>query len=391
MTIKPKKIEKNIYTIKGGEQDLNNFFKETILADFSENGLKVLWKTDGMNVNDYDIIINPFAFSILNGKLDFMRKFIFKDKINAEKFYDVYDYGLYHKEIEIKYKQLFPKILCTKKKIEIFSVKYWDIEVECVNNIPQYWKYPEHFALIRSLGKCHFTNDKEMEEHWKDYGDGLYSGYFIDREYALLGYEAYQKINGYIFKKWSRNYQSTVDIFPENVEDFHPKNIKYTITSLIGNVTDLEKEDYRRESFIKNYSFGCFVEGNYKKEDYDNSGIKELIHHEFSVFSTGKRLCEDFRFVKIYFKKSDYIPENLSNPLEKEYCPIKEVSLGRYIYDSYVSSILADTNILNILGYYPVKIEFIGNNFKTVGKIEIDDFGISKFIDFCEEECNPEI
>lgn len=385
MTIKPKKIKKNIYTIKGGKQDLNNFFKETILADFSENGLKVLWETDGMNVNDYDIIINPFAFSILNGKLDFIRNFSFKDKINVENFYD-YDYGLYYKEIEIKYKQVFPKILCTKRKIEILSVKYGDIEVECVNNIPQYWKYPEHFALITSLGKCNFTDSKEMEEHWKDYGDGLYSGYFMDKEYALLGYEAYQKINEYIFKKWSRNYQSTVDIFPENVKDFHPKNIKYTITSLIGNVTDLEKEDYRRESFIKNYSFGCFVEGNYKKEDYDNSGIKKLIHHEFSVFSTEKRLCEDFRFVKIYFKKSDYIPENLHKNPKYEYKPIEENFLGKYIYDSYVSSILADTYILNILGYYPVKIEFIGKGFKTVGKINFDEFGVATFTDFCEEK-----
>lgn len=376
MTIKPKKIEKNIYTIKGGKQDLNNFFKETILADFSENGLKVLWETDGMNVNDYDIIINPFAFSILNGKLDFIRNFSFKDKINVENFYD-YDYGLYYKEIEIKYKQVFPKILCSKRKIRILSVKYEDIEVECVNNIPQYWKYPEHFALITSLGKCNFTDSKEMEEHWKDYGDGLYSGYFIDREYALLGYEAYQKINGYIFKKWSRNYQSTVDIFPENVEDFHPKNIKYTITSLIGNVTDLEKEGYRRETFIRDYPFACFVEGNYKKEDYDKSEIKKLIQHEFSVFSTEKRLCKEFRFVKIYFKKSDYIPEKLHKNPKYEYKPIEENLLGKYIYNSYVKS---------ILGYYPVKIEFIGNNFETVGKIEIDDFGVSKFIGFCEGE-----
>lgn len=376
MTIKPKKIEKNIYTIKGGKQDLNNFFKETILADFSENGLKVLWETDGMNVNDYDIIINPFAFSILNGKLDFIRNFSFKDKINVKNFYD-YDYGLYYKEIEIKYKQVFPKILCSKRKIRILSVKYEDIEVECVNNIPQYWKYPEHFALITSLGKCNFTDSKEMEEHWKDYGDGLYSGYFIDREYALLGYEAYQKINGYIFKKWSRNYQSTVDIFPENVENFHLENIKYTITSLIGNVTDLEKEGYRRETFIRDYPFGCFVEGNYKKEDYDNSGIKELIHHEFSVFPTEKRLCKEFRFVKIYFKKSDYIPENLYKNSKYEYKPIEENSLGKYIYNSYVKS---------IFGYFPVKIEFIGKNFETVGKIEIDNFGVSKFIGFCEGE-----
>lgn len=385
MAIKPKKIEKNIYSIKGEKYDLNIFFKETILAEPSKKSLKVLWETDGVNADNYDIIINPFSFLISNEKFDFIRRFSFKDKINVEKS-SVYNYGLYHIKVEIKYKLLFPKILCTKRKIEILSVKYGDIEVECVNNIPQYWKYPEHFALITSLGKCNFTDSKEMEEHWKDYGDGLYSGYFMDKEYALLGYEAYQKINEYIFKKWSRNYQSTVDIFPENVKDFHPKNIKYTITSLIGNVTDLEKEDYRRESFIKNYSFGCFVEGNYKKEDYDNSGIKELIHHEFSVFSTEKRLCEDFRFVKIYFKKSDYIPENLHKNPKYEYKPIEENFLGKYIYDSYVSSILADTYILNILGYYPVKIEFIGKGFKTVGKINFDEFGVATFTDFCEEK-----
>ena len=180
---------------------------------------------------------------IFNENFNFIRDFGFKDKIDIKNLFDCYEYGLHYTEVEIKYKQIFPKILCTKRKIEILSVKYEDIEVECVNNIPQYWKYPEHFALIQSLGKCNFTNDKEMAEHWKDYGDGLYSGYFMDRKYGLLGYEAYQKINGYIFKKWSRNYQSTVDIFPENIENFHPKNIKYTITSFIGNVTVLEKED----------------------------------------------------------------------------------------------------------------------------------------------------
>lgn len=367
MGVKAKKIEKNIYSIRGGEYFFKNFFKETIL---NENGLKVLWETDGINVNN--IIVNPFTFSISDKNFNFIRNFCFKDKINVEKYYD---YGLYHMEVEIKYKQIFPKILCLKRTIEILSVKYGDVEVECVNNIPQYWKYPEHFVLIRSVGKCSFTDDTEMSEHWKDYGDGLYSGYLMDRQYGLLGYEAYQKINSYILKKWSRNYQSTVDIFPEDVTDFHPKNIKYTITSLIGNITDLEKES-RREDFIKDYPFGCFVEGNCKKEDYDKSGIKELINHDFSDFSGDLRLYEDFKFVKIYLKKSEYIPENLSNTLGKEYYIIEEDSL-RYIYDSYV---------LSISGYYPVKIEFIGKGFKTVGKIDFDEFGVATFTGFCDGE-----
>ena len=377
MAIKPKKIEKNIYNIKGGKHDLNNFFKETILAKPSENGLKVLWETERVNVANCDIIINPFSFSIFNENFNFIRDFGFKDKIDIKNLFDCYEYGLHYTEVEIKYKQIFPKILCTKRKIEILSVKYEDIEVECVNNIPQYWKYPEHFALIQSLGKCNFTNDKEMAEHWKDYGDGLYSGYFMDRKYGLLGYEAYQKINGYIFKKWSRNYQSTVDIFPENIENFHPKNIKYTITSFIGNVTVLEKEDYRRETFIEDYPFGCIVEGNYKKEDYDKSEIKELINHEHSDFSIENRLCEDFRFVKVYFKKSEYVPENLPKNIGKQYKPMEEDLLAKHIYASYV---------ISIMGYYPVKIEFIGKNFKTVGKIEFDEFGVATFNGFRKYE-----
>lgn len=36
MAIKPKKIEKNIYSIKGEKYDLNIFFKETILAEPSK-------------------------------------------------------------------------------------------------------------------------------------------------------------------------------------------------------------------------------------------------------------------------------------------------------------------------------------------------------------------
>ena len=187
MGVKPKKLEKNIYSISGGEYLLKNFFKETIL---NENGLKVSWESDGTNA-DNNIIVNPFTFSILDKNFNFIRNFcFFKDTINVEKDYD-YAYGLYHMEVEIKYKQIFPKILCTKRLIEIISVKYGDVEVECVNNIPQYWKYPEHFALIRSVGKCSFTDDTEMSEHWKDYGDGLYSGYLMDRQYGLLGYEAY--------------------------------------------------------------------------------------------------------------------------------------------------------------------------------------------------------
>ena len=372
MSVEPKKIEKNIYSIKGGEYLFKNFFKETLL---NENGLKVLWETDGINdVNS--IIVNPFTFSVLDKDFNFIRNFCFKDKINVEGDYD-YDYGLYHMEVEIKYKQIFPKILCLKRLIEIISVKYGNVEIECVNNIPQYWKYPEHFALIQSVGKCSFTDDKEMSEHWKDYGDGLYSGYFMDRQYGLLGYEAYQKINGYILKKWSRNYHSTVDIFPEDVTDFHPRNIKYTITSLIGNVPWLEKEKSERKHFMNDYPYGCFVEGNVLKEAYEKSGVKELINHDFSDFSRDLRLFEDFKFVKIYFKKSEYISENLSNTLGKEYVLIKEDFLGRYIYDSYV---------LSILGYYPVKIEFIGKGFKTVGKIEFDEFGVAKFIGFCDGE-----
>lgn len=31
MSVKPKKIEKNIYSIKGGEYLFKNFFKETLL------------------------------------------------------------------------------------------------------------------------------------------------------------------------------------------------------------------------------------------------------------------------------------------------------------------------------------------------------------------------
>ena len=39
-----------------------------------------------------------------------------------------------------------------------------------------------------------------------------------------------------------------------------------------------------------------------------------------------------------------------------------------------------------ISGYYPVKIEFIGKGFKTVGKIDFDEFGVATFTGFCDGE-----
>jgi len=53
---------------------------------------------------------------------------------------------------------------------------------------------------------------------WTEDENGIYSGYITDREYGVLGYEAYDKIKGHIFKKWNKSYQNVVDIFSEDVD-----------------------------------------------------------------------------------------------------------------------------------------------------------------------------
>ena len=373
---KIEKLDKNIYTVTGSREKINNFLKDFKLSE-NKNGVKVKWETESHYKENEGILVDPFSLEIISNSEKFIRNFAFKKYINTD--YDRkdirYSYGTIFNIITVKYEVLFPflQILC-KKTIKIISVTYDDIEVECTDNVPKYWQYPEYFALVTSAGRNRLAKNESLKEHWTEDENGIYSGYITDREYGTSGYEAYDKIKGYILKKWSRNYQSTVDIFPEDVTDFHPKNIKYTVTSLIGNITNLEKES-RRETFVRDYPFGCFVEGNCKKEVYDKSPIKELIQHEYSDFENNLKLLNDFRYVKLYLKKGNYIPDNTENSYE-------------IIEDYHLSSYMSIKYEKYITGYYPVKIEFIGNRFETVANIIFDEFGVARFTGFSEHSLN---
>lgn len=374
---KIKKLDKNIYTVTGSREKINNFLKDFKFSE-NKNGVKVKWETESIYTGNEGILVDPFSLEIISNSEKFIRKFTFKKHINTN--YDRkdirYSYGTIFDIISVKYEVLFPflQILC-KKTIKIIYVTYNDIEVECIDNVPKYWEYPEYFALITSTGRNRLAKNESLKEHWTEDENEIYSGYITDREYGVLGYEAYDKIKGYILKKWSRNYQSTVDIFPEDVTDFHPRNIKYTITSLIGNISDLEKEDDRRKTFIRDYPFGCFVERNCKKEDYDKSPVKELIQHEYSDFENDLKLLNDFRYVKLYLKKGNYIPDNTPNSYE-------------IIEDYHLNSYMSTTYKKYITGYYPVKIEFIGNRFETVANIIFDEYGVATFNGFSEHSLN---
>jgi hypothetical protein len=374
---KIKKLDKNIYTVTGSREKINAFLKDFKLSE-NKNGVKIKWETESIYTGNEDILVDPFSLEIISNSEKFIRKFAFKKYINTD--YDRkdirYSYGTMFDIITVKYEMLFPilQILC-KKIINIISVTYDDIEVECMDNVPKYWQYPEYFALVTSAGRNRLAKDESLKEHWTEDENGIYSGYITDREYGVLAYEAYDKIKGHIFKKWNKSYQNVVDIFSEDIDKIEMKNIKYTITSLIGNVRTLDKDMETRKNFIKTYSFGSLVTSVPNKEDYDKSPVKEIIQHEYSDFEKDLKLLNDFRYVKLYLKKGNYIPDNTANSYE-------------IIEDYHLSPYMSTTYEKYITGYYPVKIEFIGNRFETVANIIFDEYGVATFNGFSEHSLN---
>lgn len=374
---KIEKIDKNIYSITGSREKINNFLKDFKLSE-NKNGVKVKWETESHYKENEGIVVDPFSLEIISNSEKFIRNFAFKKYINTD--YDKkdirYSYGTMFDIITVKYEVLFPflQLLC-KKTIKIISVTYDNIEVECTDNVPKYWQYPEYFALIISAGRNRLAKNESLKEHWTEDENGIYSGYITDREYGVLGYEAYDKIKGHIFKKWNKSYQNVVDIFSEDVDKIEMKNVKYTITSLIGNVRTLDKDMETRKNFIKTYPFGSLVTSMTNKENYDKSPIKELIQHEYSDFENNIKLLNDFRYVKVYLKKGNYIPDNTANSYE-------------IIEDYHLSSYMSTKYEKDITGYYPVKIEFIGNRFETVANIIFDEYGVATFNGFSEHSLN---
>lgn len=383
-----KKLEDNLYEITGDIDVFKEFFSEHYVSRADSKGTRdVAWNLEGKKeYSAVNIVVFPFYFEICSKNDTFgssRRQFVFKKLMSDDiRGNGLSDYGNYYKQITLKFE--FPEKIGFIKTglINIISVSYKGlndtVEIECINNIPQYWKYPDSFELFVSEGDCFYSDDENLKRKlWTDNGDGVYSGYIKDISYGELCYYSYDMIGDFIFNKWSNAYQAITDIFPKDCEDFHPSNRRYTVTSLVANIRSstqylLHGSDNAVKGRLdewKDYPFGCFIEYN---ADDDKSVFLDKINHSKSDFSNEYRMPKDFRFVKLFLKKGNYVPDNLSRPfnvLDEKYLQKTALSLTPLF-----------------TGYHPVRIEFLDTQFKEVASIDFDKFGVAKFNDFIKVE-----
>ena len=253
-------------------------------------------------------------------------------------------------------------------------------EVKCVDNIPQYWNYDEFFLIVSEVSDTYYDNENMNINTWVKDENGIFSGYIKDIDYGNLCWCGYDKIGDKVFKKWSNAYQATVDIFDKDSEHFSVKDIEYTITTLAMNIRYLEKTLHfgdkwyeERIRYINEYPFGCFVEGHIYNNTYNSTPLKKIIGHDISDFILETHIPDDFRFVKLYMKKGNFIPDNLELPFnilrEDDIAGMRDYSI-----------------IPKFVGYYPVRIEFLDTGFKEIASIDFDRFGVAKFNNFIKAE-----
>ena len=356
-----KKIGKNLYSLKGHENLFREFFKDYFLnRDSSIDKKPVTW-----NIEPFErlrgvknrISVYPFMFSISGCDGCSYRQFSYKGVMDSKSRYnDLRDYGSHVPEIEIKYEFVGNTVISYLfNQINVLSVTYYGLhgktEVKCVDNIPQYWNYDEFFLIVSEGSDTYYDNENMNINTWVKDENGIFSGYIKDIDYGNLCWCGYDKIGDKVFKKWSNAYQATVDIFDKDSEHFSVKDIEYTITTLAMNIRYLEKTLHfgdkwyeERIRYINEYPFGCFVEGP-----------------------------DDFRFVKLYMKKGNFIPDNLELPFnilrEDDIAGMRDYSI-----------------IPKFVGYYPVRIEFLDTGFKEIASIDFDRFGVAKFNNFIKAE-----
>lgn len=379
-----KKLGDNLYEITGDINVFKEFFSEHYVSRADSKGMRdVAWNLEGRKESGAaSIVVFPFYFEICSkndthgsSRRQFVFKKLMSDDIRGN---GLSDYGDYYKQITLKFEFLEKIGFIKTGLINIISVSYKGlndtVEIECINNIPQYWKYPDSFELFVSEGDCFYSDDENLKRKlWTDNGDGIYSGYIKDISYGELCYYSYDKIGDFIFNKWSNAYQAITDIFPKDCEDFHPSNRKYTVTSLVANIRSSTKyllygSDNgvkKRLDEWKDYPFSCFIEYN---ADDDKSVFLDKINHDKSDFSNEYRMPKDFRFVKLYMKKGNYVPDNLSRPFE-------------VVDEEYLHKIALSLRPI-FTGYHPVRIEFLDTQFKEVASIDFDKFGVAKFNNF---------
>ena len=241
-----KKLDDNLYEITGDVDVLRSFFKDCFTGRVDKEGKRdVVWNLEEFMYNSSlhsNVIVSPFDFEI-RGTKDMIhhsiRQFVYKDSMSDDiRGNGLSDYGNYYKQITLKFE--FPEKIGFIKTglINIISVSYKGlndtVEVECINNIPQYWKYPDSFELFVSEGDCFYSDDENLKRKlWTDNGDGIYSGYIKDISYGELCYYSYDRIGDFIFNKWSNAYQAITDIKTARIFTLLTKNIRLQALSQI--------------------------------------------------------------------------------------------------------------------------------------------------------------
>ena len=172
---------------------------------------------------------------------------------------------------------------------------------------------------------------------------------------------AYERIGKYIVRKWSRGYEATADFYLEEKGEFDPdkysfyKSKKEPLLIVSSMINNRSKNDTRYLSVgFKLFEFTNWIEGYCANDkDYKKYGFDKLFGIEMKKVSKSGELAKMFSFVKIKFKKSDLkIPEG-----HKEN---EEIGAN----------------------FYPVRIEFLDENFETLGIITFDKFMIATFEGF---------
>ena len=352
-----EKIDKNIYEISVNFDRIFEFFKYH-KCEIHFDKFNCDWRICGNNTFDVSaenmVYVNPFNYKIFGNK--HLRQYV--PCFNFDKFDDT---------LFIKYKVVSASLF-GKTLIEILSIRYSGIEVECVNNIPQYWKYPDSFKLLKSVGNIPYSDDKSVADvYWTDNGNGLYSGYLELSEYDNFKYRVYDLVDGYIVFKNQNFHYGDVRIFKKGITSISSKDILFHFDYQLGkgDVFKILKKQTEYDFVF----FNAISQNRYVEND-----VSELLNNvSFSEFENIYRVPQEFNYVKVTLKKgiSDFqiIDDNFSKD-----------SLKIMSDEEILSE--AESGSPDFIGLYPVEIEFCDKYLYPICKIEFDRFGIGKFIGF---------
>lgn len=352
-----EKIDKNIYEISVNFDRIFEFFKYH-KCEIHFDKFNCDWRICGNNISDVSgknmVYVNPFNYKIFGNK--HLRQYV--SCFNFDKFDDT---------LFIKYKVVSASLF-GKTLIEILSIRYSGIEVECVNNMPQYWNYPDRFKLLKSFGNIPYSDDKSVADmYWTDNGNGLYSGYLELSEYDNFKYRAYDLVDGYIVFKNQNFHYGDVRIFKKGITSISSKDILFHFDYQLGKgkVFNLLKKQTE-------YDFGFFTSVSQNK--YVENGIFEILNNTpFSEFENIYRVPQEFNYIKVTLKKGIYDFQIIDDSFSEDSLKIMS---DREILSE------ADSGSPAFIGLYPVEIEFYDKYLYPVCKLEFDRFGVGKFIGF---------